>query len=131
MKSLPQIVLPRLKRLLGYGDNLYSLLYTWDPLAKLIRAQNAKSVRFVRNIIMLSNTYVIGQLASILVSDSFIERFHGAIFSVFYVAFSIVRFELEPNPEIVQLLNLLCYGTLPTERNGIKYLSNDAYFNGQ
>lgn len=84
MKTLPQIILPRMTLVLEYGDKFHCLFYTWDPSSKHVRSKTGKFAQFVRLTMIYSILYIIGQMVSILAnrkSASFMELFQGSISS--------------------------------------------------
>lgn len=114
-KTLPEVILPRLKRVLEFGDKFHNIFYTWDPLTKQVQPKNRKLVRLT---MICSLVYVILQVTSIFInrkSTSFIELFQGSLFSFAYFSILFLRWEWAPNPDTAQLLNLLCKGL---EQNG-------------
>lgn len=107
----PEAIIPHLKHILEYGDKFHNIFYTWDPSSKQIGPKNGKRIKFVRITMVYSLVYVIGQMVAILINRqdaSLMDRFQGTLLWVAYAAIFLIRWEWSPNPDTVQLLNLLC-----------------------
>lgn len=112
MTTLPGAILPRLIRLLGYGDKLHCLPYTWNPASKRVQSKSGIALQLVRITMIYTSVYMIAQIISLLTTTaSFMERFQGGIFSFVYLSIILFRWEWSPNSDCVQLFSLICSET--------------------
>lgn len=114
MKTVSEVISPRLKDVLKYGEFFNVCIYNWNPSSKRVAPKNGKTLNFVRIIMTTSVVYFVTQVASILINrhlDSIMQQFQGTLFSFLYLTAVLEAWEWIPNPEHIQLLNLLCHGT--------------------